>query len=143
MGISPKMKVLAFGLLLLATSVRSDLDFNVLAQNPEALQELGQMVANQIRNGKPSDLAKSVGIEEATALNEIPGANEAKSVVADLVESLAKQQDLIKGVVKAAQDNPDLVEEVQKLVGEIKTTLGQNFPSVLQIQSNASFQLSL
>ena len=79
------------------------------------------MDLNVCRNGKPSDLAKSVGIEEATALNEIPGANEAKSVVADLVESLAKQQDLIKGVVKAAQDNPDLVEEVQKLVGEIIT----------------------
>merc|ERR1712029_88863 len=133
-SVSKMILSITFGLLFLAGSVRPDLDFKVLVQNPEALQELGHMVASQIRSGKPSDLVRSVGVEEdATVLNEIPGTHEAKSVLADVVENLVTQKDLIKVFVGAAQDNPDLVDEVQKLVGEILTLQPQVFELIANV----------
>ena len=79
-------------------------------------------------------MAKSVGVEDATVLNEIPGTNDAKSVLADVVENLSRQKDLIKAFVNAAQDNPELVDEVQKLVGEILTLR----PQVFDLIANAA-----
>jgi len=93
--------------------------------NPQVVKELGSLVADQIRASKPSDLVRAgLGVKENATVNfvdDVPGANIGKDVVAGGVELVAKRPSLVKMLLGFAQNPPKLVDRSLALARRVAT----------------------
>jgi len=99
--------------------------FEPFLESPEIVQELGSLVADQIRSAKPSDLVRAgLGVNDNTTVNfvdDVPGANIGKDVVAGGVELVAKRPSLVKMLFGFAQNPPKLIDRSLALARRVAT----------------------
>jgi len=87
-------------------------DLEPFLDNPQALEEFGEILAAEIRSGKPSDLvAAGLGVQNATLIDLLPGANLGKDVVAGGVQAVFNNPPLVRIVVGAATANQSQIIE--------------------------------
>jgi len=87
-------------------------DLEPFLDNPDALKEFGELLAAEIRSGKPSDLvAAGLGVKNATLIDLVPGTTLAKDVVAGGVQAVFDHPPLVRVVVGAATANQSQIIE--------------------------------
>jgi len=99
--------------------------FEPFLENPDVIRELGDLVANDIRSKKPSDLVRAgLGVDKnATVhlIDSIPGADIGKNIVAGGIEAVAQRPTIVRALVDASANTSPFMNSVGKLFRRVAT----------------------
>lgn len=132
--------VLAFGTVVESRPQLKAKDLEPFLDNPAALKEFGELLAAEIRSGKPSDLvAAGLGLKNATLIDLVPGANLGKDVVAGGVQSVFEHPPLVRIVVGAATANQsEIIENGINLAADGITLAADGITLATEVAQNTT-----